>query len=47
MIIYNSGTDGHYLSKRNRKITGLPILRQSHKRVGVVNGGTSTARRVS
>ena len=47
MITYDSGADNHYLSKRDCKIAGLPILRQSHKRVGVANGGTSTARHVS
>ena len=47
MITYDSGADGHYLSKRDHKIAGLPILHQSRKRVGVANGGTSTARHVS
>ena len=47
MITYNSGTDGHYLSKRNRKSVGLPIIQPSTKQVSVANGGTSTARHVS
>ena len=36
-----------HLRKCNPKITSLPILRQSHKPVGVANGGTSMARHVS
>jgi hypothetical protein len=44
MITYDSGADGHYLSKRDCINVGLPILRPSTKRVGVANGGTSTAR---
>mgnify|MGYP006195720141 FL=1 len=47
MITYDSGADGHYLSERDQKNVGLPILRPSTKRVGVANGGTSTARHVS
>jgi len=47
MITYNSGADGHYLSKRDRKSVGLPIIQPSTKRVGVANGGTSTARHIS
>ncbi len=47
MITYNSGADGHYLSERDSKNIGLPIMRPSTKRVGVANGGTSTAPQVS
>jgi hypothetical protein len=47
MLTYDSGADGHYLSERDRINVGLPILRPSTKRVGVANGGTSTARHVS
>ena len=47
MITYNSNADGHYLSEWDQKIASLSILRQSHKPVGVANGGTSTARHVS
>ena len=46
-ITYDSGADGHYLSKRDPKNVGLPIIRPSTKRVGVANGGTSTAGHVS
>ena len=38
MLTYDSGADGHYLSKKNRNILGLSILRVSAKRVGVENG---------
>jgi hypothetical protein len=47
MVTYDSGADGHYISKRDRKKAGLPILRPSTKRVGVANGGTSTAKHVT
>jgi hypothetical protein len=47
MITYDFGGDGHYLSECDRKSVGLPILRQSTKRVGVTNGSTRTARHVS
>ena len=42
MITYDSGADGHYLSKRYCINVGLPIVQPSSKRVGVANGGTST-----
>ena len=38
MVTYNSGADGHYLSKKDRTKLGLPILRISDKKVGVANG---------
>jgi hypothetical protein len=47
VITCDSSMDGHYLSERNCKSIGLPILRPSTKQVGVTNGGTSTARHVS
>ena len=47
MITYDSGADGHYISERDRKLVGLPILRPSSKRVGVANGGVSTAKHVT
>ena len=31
MITYNSGADGHYISEKDRKAAGLPILRPSTK----------------
>ena len=39
MLMYDSVADGHYLSKKDRKKLGLPILRISDKKVGVANGG--------
>ena len=39
MLTYNYGADRHYLSKIGREKLGLPILRVSAKKVGVVNGG--------
>ena len=38
MLTYDSGVDGHYLSEKDRKQSGLMILRVSAKKVGVVNG---------
>jgi hypothetical protein len=40
MVTYDSGADGHYISEKDRKMVGLPILRISAKKVGVVNGST-------
>ena len=39
MLTYDSGADGNYLSKKDRKKLGLPILRISGNKVGVANGG--------
>ena len=38
-ITYDSGADGHYLTEKDRKAAGLPILRPSTKRVSVADGG--------
>jgi hypothetical protein len=46
MVTYNSGADGHYISEKDRRNAGLPILRPSTQKVGVANGGTSTAKYV-
>jgi hypothetical protein len=40
MVTYDSGADGHYISEKDRKKVGLPILRISAKKVSVVNGST-------
>jgi len=40
MIRYDSGADGHYISEKDRKTVGLPILRISAKKVDVANGST-------
>jgi len=47
LVTYDSGANGHYLSEADRKQAGLPILRQSTKHVGVVNGGTSSGKFVT
>ena len=41
MITYDSGADSHYVSEAEMIKLKLPILRPSHKRVAVANGGTS------
>ncbi len=47
MITYDSGADGHYISKKDRHKVGLPIIRKSTRRVGVANGGVSQAKFVT
>jgi hypothetical protein len=47
MVTYDSGADGHYISEKDRHNAGLPILRPSTQKVGVTNGGTSTAKYVT
>ena len=37
MITYDSGSDGHYISEKNREAVRLPILRPSTKQVMVAN----------
>ena len=40
-MTYDLGSDGNYLSDRDRAKLRLPILRKSHEKVGVANGDTS------
>ncbi len=47
MITYNSGADGHYISKKDQRKAGLPILQPSTRKVGVANVGTSNAKYVT
>ena len=47
MLTYNSGADGHYLSKKDRKKLGLLILRVSAKKVGVANSGACNGKYVN
>lgn len=47
MITYDSGAEGHYISERDRKAIGLPILRPSNKQVGAAKGGTSYAKHIT
>jgi hypothetical protein len=46
-LTYDSGADGHYMSEKDRKVAGMPILRASTKRVGVANGYTCKATNVT
>ncbi len=47
MVTYDSGADGHYISKKDRRKAGLPIIQKSTRRVGVANGGVSQAKFVT
>ena len=47
VVTYDSGADGHYISEADRQRSRLPILRKSHKHVGVANGGTSQGTHVT
>jgi hypothetical protein len=47
MITYNSGANGHYISKNDRCKAGLPIIWKSTRQVGVANGGVSQAKFVT
>jgi hypothetical protein len=47
MITYDSRANGHYISKKDQRKAGLPILRPSTHKVGVANGGTSNAKYVT
>ena len=47
MVTYDSGADGHYFSKTDRKRAGLPILRHSTKPVGLDNDGTSSGKYIT
>jgi len=46
-LAYNSGADGHYVSKDDRKEACMPILRSSSKKVRVANGNTCKAKHVT
>jgi hypothetical protein len=47
MLTYDSGADGHYISEKDRRKAGLPIMSTSTRKVGVANGGTSKAKYVT
>ncbi len=47
LLTYNSGANGHYISKHDGRKAGLSILRPSTRQVGVANGGTSNAKYVT
>jgi hypothetical protein len=44
MVTYDSGASGHYISKKDQRKAGLPILQPSMQKVGVANGGTNKAK---
>ncbi len=44
MVTYDLGADGHYISKKDRRKAGLPIIQKSTRRVGVANEGVSQAK---
>ncbi len=46
-LTYDSGADGHYVSKDDRKEACMPILRSSNKKVEVANGDTCKAKNVT
>jgi hypothetical protein len=45
--MYDSGANGHYISKKDCRKAGLPIIRKSIRWVGVANGGVSQAKFVT
>jgi hypothetical protein len=47
MLTYDSGANGHYISKHDQRKAGLPILRPSTWQVRALNGGTSNAKYVT
>ena len=46
-VTYNSGADDNYISEKDRKAAGMPILRKSTKRVSVANGDMCNASNVT
>ena len=44
MVTYGSGTDGHYISKKDWQKAVLLILQTLTQKVGIANGGTSKAK---
>ena len=47
MTTYNSGANGHYISEKDCRKAGLPILCTLTQKEGVANGGTSKAKYVT
>ena len=47
MLTYDSGADGHYLSKKDRKKLGILILKVSARKVEVANGGACNGKYVT
>ena len=46
-VTYDSGADGNYMNKADRAKLGLPILRESTKRVKLANGEASEGKHVT
>ena len=46
-LMYDSGADGHYVSKDDRKGACMPILLSSSKKVKVANGGKCKSKNVT
>ena len=46
-VTYDSGADDNYVSERDRKAAGVPILRKSTKRVSLANGDMCKASNVT
>jgi hypothetical protein len=46
-VIYDSGADGHYITKTDQVQAQLPILQKTSKRVAVANGETCKAKFVT
>ena len=44
MVTYDSGADGHYISKKDWQKAVLLILQTLTQKVGIANGGTSKAK---
>ncbi len=47
MMTYDSGANGHYISEKDCRKVGLPIIQKSTRWVGVANGGASQAKFVT
>ena len=44
LVIYDSGADGHYITKEDQKHAQLPILRGSSEKINVADGETCKAK---
>ncbi len=47
MITYDSGAGGHYISEKDCRKAGLPIIQKSTRWVGMADGGVSQAKNVT
>jgi hypothetical protein len=44
MVMYNLDADGHYVSKKEGRKAGLPIIQKFTIRVDIANGGVGQAK---